>query len=492
MSIKNSASIIGDTDCPLCVDLDGTLVRTDTLIESFFALLRKNFLFIFLVPMWLLRGKAYLKEQIARRVDLDVTLLPYNDQFLDFLKEQHELGRRLVLATAANKKYAHAVSSHLGLFDAVLSSDADNNLSGSRKLQKLQVAFGDSGFDYAGNSLADVEILTAARQALLVNPEPGVLSAVKKATTVIHIFDRSHKNVLTYLKALRVHQWLKNLLLFVPLLAAHRVSDFGMLGHAGLAFLSFSLCASSVYLLNDLVDMPADRVHPRKCMRPLASGEMPIIHGVLLIPVLLIVAVLIALLLPSQFLLVLGVYYIFTLAYSMWFKRVVVLDVIILAGLYTMRVLAGAAAVTIVPSFWLLAFSMFIFLSLAMIKRFTELLEVSGENKQSDKVRGYYAEDMELLKSMGVASGYLGVLVLALYINSPGIAAHYANPQVIWLLCPLLLYWVSRTWLVATRNKMHDDPVVFAVKDKVSRLVVLVAVFLFLLADIPVDFLMLA
>jgi len=430
-----------------------------------------------------------MKEQIAQRVDLDAALLPYNGQFLKYLQEQHGLGRRLVLATAANKKIAHAVSRYLGLFDLVLSSDDSINLSGARKLQHLQSAFGNSGFDYAGNSLADVEILIAARQALVVDPEPGVLAAVEKATTVVHIFDRRRKNIFMYLKALRTHQWLKNLLLFVPLLAAHRFSDLGMLGQVGLAFLSFSLCASSVYLLNDLVDLPADRVHPRKCMRPLASGEMPIIHGVLLIPVLLIVAVLIALLLPSQFLLTLGIYYVFTLAYSMWFKLVVILDVIILAGLYTMRVLAGAAAVSIVPSFWLLAFSMFVFLSLAMLKRFTELLEVSGENKQSNQVRGYYTEDLELLKSMGVASGYLGVLVLALYINSPDVAVHYTNPQVIWLLCPLLLYWMSRTWLVATRNKMHDDPVVFAARDKVSRLVVLVAVFLILLADIPINLL---
>ena len=468
---KTNNNKVGEDDSPripLCVDLDGTLIRTDTLIESFFALLRKNFLYIFLVPIWLMGGKANFKEQIARRVDLNVALLPYHEEFLSFLREQQKEGRRLVLATAANKKYADAIASNLGIFEAVFSSDAKTNLSATRKLQRLQLDYGDRGFDYAGNSHDDMAILSKARHALLVNPGYRVSDAVGKVASVERIFERSPMSVLLFIRALRVHQWLKNLLLFAPLFAAHLFGDVSLLGRVGLAFLSFSLCASSAYILNDLVDLPDDRAHSSKRNRPFASGALPVIHGALLIPVLLLTAFLIGSLLPPVFILVLGTYYVVTLAYSIWLKRIVIVDVLVLAGLYTLRVLAGAAATSIHLSFWLLVFSMFMFMSLAMLKRYSELYGLSDEGG-AVKGRGYNVSDLVLVNNAGITSGYLAALVLAMYIDSADIAIHYTHPEIIWLLCPLLLYWVSRMWLIAGRGGMHDDPLVFAVSDRISR-----------------------
>jgi 4-hydroxybenzoate polyprenyltransferase len=464
---------------PLCVDLDGTLVRTDTLVESFFCLLRVNFLYIIIVPFWIIRGKAVLKEEIAKRIELDAKSLPYQDEFLSFLREEHTKGRQLILATAANHKIANAIAKHLGIFETVISSNLDENISGKNKLSKIRQILGDKPFDYAGNSQDDVDILTEANNAILVNPSPGVFPTVEKCTNVQIIF-RDNNSILTYLRALRTHQWLKNILLFVPLIAAHEFSNTEVLFQIGLAFLSFCLCASSVYILNDMIDLPDDRSHPRKAKRPFASGDLSITHGALLIPVLLFSAFLIAWFLPPMFLLVLVTYYVSTLLYSFWLKRIVLVDVFTLASLYTIRVLAGAAATSITPSFWLLVFSMFIFLSLAMVKRYSELKDLP-ENHYSLYGRGYNVADLEIVSNSGMASGYLAVLVLALYIHSPDIENQYQIPEVIWLVCILLLYWVSRMWLIAQRGLMHDDPLIFALKDYVSRwIAVITAVLLWL------------
>ena len=349
------------------VDLDGTLIRTDILVESTFALLKQNILFVFLLPIWLFRGKAHLKHEIAARVNIDAEQLPYQEEFLHFLKCEHGSGRRLVLATASNEKYAEAISRNLCIFEEVLSSNATVNLSGRRKLARLRESFGDQGFDYAANAKVDLPVWRAAHSALLVNPERGVRKAAERQGEVAHIFDDRKDNTLKiYLKAMRLHQWLKNLLIFIPLLMAHRLNEPVLLGQALLGFLSFGLCASSVYLLNDLLDLPQDRAHPTKRLRPFAAGSIPIVNGALLIPGLLVAAFAVAIFLPIEFVGVLGLYYVTTLAYSLRLKRAALVDVLTLAALYTMRIIAGAAAVSVVPSFWLLAFSMFLFLSLAL------------------------------------------------------------------------------------------------------------------------------
>jgi 4-hydroxybenzoate polyprenyltransferase/phosphoserine phosphatase len=455
---------------PLCVDLDGTLLRSDLLVEAYFGLLTGNALTALKAPLWLLRGKAALKAEIAQRVDLDVATLPYNERFLGYLREQREQGRYLVLATASPQKYARQVADHLGLFDEVIATTDGTNLSGDNKAEALVQRFGEEKFDYAGNGRPDLAVWKRARRAILVDPEPGVPGAVRDIVEVETLIENERPGISGYLKALRLHQWSKNVLVFLPLLGAHRVGEVELLADAFLAFIVFGLCASSVYLLNDLLDLPADRLHPRKCRRPFAAGTVPIVHGVLLIPLLLLVAFGLGfLLLPPLFGAVLGLYYISTLSYSLWLKRVVLVDVLLLAGLYTTRVLAGAAAVDVGLSFWLLAFSMFLFLSLALAKRHTELIVLREQGSESTRRRGYQASDLDALLSLGAAAGYMSVLVLALYINSPEVGELYSRPEAIWLLCPLLLYWISRMWLGAHRGKLHDDPVIFAFKDHVSR-----------------------
>lgn len=458
-------------DTPLCVDLDGTLIRTDLLVESFFAGIKRDAALVLLAPLWLWRGKANLKRRLAECTDIDCARLPYNEEFLEYLRSQHGNGRPLVLVTASDQKYAGKIAEHLGLFDAVLASDGKCNLAGTVKRDCLSERFGDRGFDYAGNARADLPVFSRARRAVLVNPEPRVRSAAGKVTQIEKVFETAKKSVSLWLEALRLHQWLKNLLVFVPLTAAHQLSDLALLGQASLAFFAFGLCASSAYLLNDLLDLPADRVHPRKRLRPFASGALPLTYGLIMIPVLLAGAAGVALLLPLEFALVLGGYYVSTLVYSFWLKGKVLIDVFLLAGLYTLRVIAGAAAVSIMPSFWLLAFSIFIFLSLAMVKRYAELLEVNARHEDGIEGRGYSPVDLSTLNGLGTASGYAAVIVLALYINSEDIRRMYSHVEAIWLLCPLLLYWISRVWLKAARRELHYDPVVFAWKDRISRIV---------------------
>jgi 4-hydroxybenzoate polyprenyltransferase/phosphoserine phosphatase len=456
----------------LCVDLDGTLVRSDLLIEAAFELIRRNALYLFLLPFWLARGKAHLKQQIADRVDIDAAILPYHESLLDHLRTERAAGRHIVLATASNEKYAHAVAEHLELFDAVYASDADINLCGERKLEHLRGEFGTGNFDYAGNAMADIPIWREAGEAVIVNPEPGVGKAAKAVAQASRSFDDRSRGIRPYVRAMRLHQWLKNTLVFVPLALAHQLADTQLLLQAGIAFLAFGLCASSVYILNDLFDLQSDRRHQRKRHRPFAAGRIPIVHGIIMIPILLSGAMGLTALLPWQFSLILGAYYLATLAYSLFLKRAVLVDVLALAGLFTSRVIAGGAAVTIPVSFWLLAFSMFIFLSLALVKRYVELTTLVGSSGTQTEGRGYRDVDLETLAHFGTASGYMSVLVLALYVNSTAVTLRYTHPEAVWFLCPIVLFLISRIWLLARRDELHDDPIVFAIKDRRSQVAV--------------------
>jgi 4-hydroxybenzoate polyprenyltransferase len=458
-----------DREIPLCVDLDGTLIRSDLLIESALSLLRRNPLYVFLFAGWLLRGKAHLKREIALRTAVDVSLLPYESRLVDWLRNEQG-HRRRVLCTASDRALADAVAAHIGGFDKVLASDGRTNLAGTQKCQGLCAEFGDAGFDYAGNAAPDLHVWQRARRAIVVNAPRRIEREAQRRFTVEHIFARQGNAWQAWSRALRPHQWLKNLLVFLPVLTAHLAFAPAAVLRSAVAFLSFCLCASGVYVLNDLLDLEADRRHPRKRLRPFAAGTLPLGAGLFAVPILTIAAFAIALLLSPRFALVLAGYYALTVGYSFLFKRIPMLDTVVLAALYTIRIIAGTVAIGIQTSFWLLAFSMFLFFSLAMIKRYTELrsLLVAGD---SQATRGYAIDDLGLIQSLGAASGYLSVLVLALYINSTASEALYHRPQMLWLLCPALLYWLSRAWLIAHRGKMHDDPVVFALSDNVSRLI---------------------
>ncbi len=454
----------------IAVDLDGTLINSNMLIENLFLFLRLHPLRVFELFAWLLGGKAHFKRQLASVVLPSVTDLPYNKPLLAWLEQQRYAGAKLVLATASDKRIANAIANHLGIFSDVLGTEG-SNLSSEHKRLALVERFGEKGYEYVGNSSADLAVWHSAAVIHVVSPERGVLAAAQKIGLVDMVFENSQPYLQASIKALRAHQWAKNSLLFVPLLASHRFMEASLLWNGLLAFMAFGACASSVYLLNDLLDLPDDRQHPTKRNRPLAAGTFPMLHALFLIPVLLLIAFTVALFfLPMQFVGVLVVYYILTLTYSLWLKRIVMLDVITLAILYTIRVVAGAAAMSLVATFWILAFCVFIFLSLAFVKRYTELSYARYKGKiEKSAGRGYYPADFELLASLGGASGYISVLVLALYINDAASGTLYSSQEWMWAACPLLLFWLSRLWLLAHRGQMHDDPIVFALRDNVSR-----------------------
>lgn len=466
---------------PLFVDLDGTLIQTDLLVESFIGLLKRHPLVVLKMPFWLLRGKAYLKHRIAELIELDPALLPYHLELLAYLEQQKETGRSLYLATASNRRYADAIAGYLGIFDGVLASDERNNLSGRNKSRAI-CAICPGHFVYAGNDRVDETVWASAHAAILVNVPKAVAARVAADTPIEAEFTAVRSSFKALLKAIRPHQWLKNLLVFLPLLPIATTASPAMIKMAILAFVSFSLCASSVYLLNDLSDLAADRGHPRKRKRPFASGDLAPLYGLLLVPLLLLAAFALTLFMPWHFAAMLGIYWVSTTAYTFVLKRYALIDVTTLAGLYTLRVLGGAAAISVMPSFWILAFSMFIFFSLAMAKRYAELDAMRALERESAQGRGYQVADLPVVQLMGVASGYLAVLVIALYINSPDILSRYPHVELLWGVCPLLLLWISRIWLKTARGEMTDDPLIFAARDRMSRYVLVMAMGLILAA----------
>ncbi len=462
-----------DANIPLCVDLDGTLLDSDLLVESGLAFVRANPLRVLAPVGWLASGgRIGLKARIASEVDLDVTCLPYNKAVLAVIEAEKAKGRQIVLATASHVSYARRIAEHLQVFDRVLGTE-DVNLSSRRKAERLIADYGDKGFDYMGNSSVDLPVWKHSRKAWVVNASRAVVRLAEGQGNVEKVIDTRGNALLTWVKALRFHQWMKNLLVFAPLLAAHQITDVDLFIRGIFTFFVFGLCASSVYVLNDLLDLPDDRHHPTKRNRPFAAGKLSVFAGLAVAPLLLITAFSAAAwVLPWKFTTTLATYYVLTLAYSLVLKRVMMVDVIALGMLYTIRIIGGAFAFELDLTFWILAFSMFIFLSLALVKRYAELIDARKKGKEAKaRGRGYYPSDLEMLSSLGAASGYLSVMVLALYIQDMKTISMYRHPELIWLTCPLLLFWVSRTWMLTHRGEMHDDPVVFAIKDKVSLVV---------------------
>lgn len=465
---------------PLCVDLDGTLLRSDILYESLLALLARNPLYLFLIPFWLLGGKAAVKRQLASRVALPAETLPYDERVLEILQTTTQRPR--VLCTASDLILVQPIADHLGVFDEVIASDGKTNLSGRNKADALVARFGERGFDYMGNGRVDLDVWAHAGGAIVVNNGASLAREAARHTGVLGHLPARNGGLLAWIKALRIYQWLKNLLVLVPLLTAHRFLDPDAVLNAGVAFLAFGLCASGVYLLNDLLDLTPDRMHSRKRKRPFAAGTLPLLHGLLVAPLLTVLGFALALVCSPAFAAVLLCYYVMTLGYSLKLKRIVMIDVVLLAALYTVRIIGGTVAIDSELSFWLLAFSMFVFLSLAMLKRYTELAAALADGKDLALGRGYSVADLPLVQSLGTAAGYIGVLVFALYINSPESMQLYGNPKLLWLLCPILLYWISRMWVVAHRGGMHDDPIVFAAMDRGSQVVIALCVLVVLAA----------
>ncbi|MEP4342123.1 MAG: UbiA family prenyltransferase [Lentilitoribacter sp.] len=453
---------------PLCVDLDGSLIASDTLWEGLVALLMQKPLMIFQIMGWLLAGKAVLKKNVAEYTDRSGEDWPVREEVVAYIALAKSEGRKVYLVTGAAQKTAKAISDHLGLFDGIYHSDDTVNLTSTRKRDKLIEEFGDGGFDYIGNSSDDIAVFENARKGIVVAPDRSAKSWQKK-TQSEEIYTKP-SGVKTIFKTIRAHQWLKNVLIAVPLFLNHTFLDVESITAAVIAFFSFSFFASSVYIVNDLSDLKADRAHPKKRNRPLASGAISIPNAAILWVVLLSASALLASLLPIEFLYVMVIYAMITTAYTFVLKRKLLVDVFTLASLYTVRIIAGAVATHSGLSFWLLAFSIFFFLSLALVKRYVELSE--GEKEDGSKLlgRGYYGMDTAMLAQGGVSSAFTSAMVLALYINSPEFSEMYDNPWVLWPLVPLILYMLLRIWILAGRGQVHEDPVVFIMRDWRSQL----------------------
>ncbi|HEY4379608.1 MAG TPA: UbiA family prenyltransferase [Acidobacteriaceae bacterium] len=493
-SVAGSGGHAAAAEVPLCVDLDGTLVKSDTLLDTVVVLTRQSPASLLQFPRWVAQGKASFKRQVSLITEIDVVHLPYNQPLLEYLRQQHADGREIYLATGADTLLAERVAAHLGIFTGVLASDGSVNLTGRNKLAAFQEKF-PAGFCYIGNARPDVSLLVNCVHPMVANPHGSLTAGLRSAGVVpVRTFSDSASPLKAWLRAIRLHQWAKNVLIFLPVLLAH-VRSPGPMVAACLAFLSFGFAASATYIVNDLLDLEADRHHPRKRRRPFASGDLSPFVGVATALVFLAISLALAVLLPhvlftlsphfpwngqGRFLGWLIFYAVATTAYSLRLKRMVLVDVIMLSGLYTVRILAGSAASGVLVSPWLAAFSVFFFLSLAFVKRFSELesLRIRNEAEGTVAVKGrsYRVSDLEQLRSFGTSSGYASVVIFALYIGNEEAKNLYPHYARLWLLVPVVLLWLSRLWLQASRGELHEDPVVYAITDKRSLLLGLIVV----------------
>ncbi|MGA2049230.1 MAG: UbiA family prenyltransferase [Terracidiphilus sp.] len=467
---------------PLCVDLDGTLVKSDTLVDSLLTLVRARPLLLLPLAGHLLRGKAAFKAFVTESVSLDVPHLPYNCTLLKYLHQERSRGRDLYLATGADQNLARRVADHLGIFADVLGSDGATNLTGSKKLEGLRNRLGSAAFDYIGNDTPDLPLLAQATEAMVANPSVGLRMRLRtQGIEPAHSFVERKAFPQSLFKAARVQQWAKNLLIFVPLLCSHALNT-GKLLTALLAFCCFSLTASSVYIFNDLLDIEADRRHPLKSQRPFASGDLSAFAGISIALIFLIVGLAGAAMLPGRFFAWILFYLATTFAYSMYLKRFVLVDVLVLSGLYILRLLAGSAVTQTPISDWLAGFSLFLFLSLALVKRFAELENMRATNAAPNNGRGYLISDLAQLRSFGTSSAYAAVVVFAIYITGPDVQKLYREPRLLWLCVPLITLWLNRVWLLASRGRLNEDPVAFALTDRISQAIGIAVVVVTLLA----------
>jgi len=457
---------------PIFVDLDGTLVKSDTLVDSLLVLLRtRPTLFLKLSGRLLRGGKASFKAFFSESISLDVAHLPYNRKLINYLQQESAQGRTIYLATGADEPLAERVAKHLGFFEGVMGSNGTTNLIGDHKLARLQSFTNSGAFDYIGNDRPDLSLLVHARQPMVANPTGSLQRGLKACgiQPAQEFVERNHP-LRSFLKAIRLHQWAKNLLIFVPLLLAHKL-DLRLVLTALTAFFCFSLTASATYIVNDLLDIEADRRHPRKRLRPFASGDLSAFAGMGIVAVFLMVALLGARMLPWAFYLWLLLYLATTLAYSTYLKRVALVDVLVLAGLYTLRLQAGGAATSTPISHWLAGFSIFLFLSLAFVKRFAELQNLRASGSAPKNGRGYLLADVDQLRSFGTASAFASVVVFANYISGSDVMRLYHQASFLWLIVPLIVLWLCRVWLLASRGDLNEDPVIFALSDRTSLII---------------------
>ena len=473
-----------DPSLPICVDLDGTILLTDSLQESALAAFFSDWRALFNIARWLARGKAVLKEQLAARWSFDPAQLPINAPLIEALRREKARGRTIVLITAADRSVASRVADDLSFFDQVLASDGTNNLRGEKKAQVLRERFGDSGFAYIGNDATDHAIWQIAQVPVAANSGTAVARSVLKRYPKAVVLGQRRGSIVPLIRALRPHQWVKNLFVLVPLFTSGAFGDLGAWVRSLEAMAAFCAVASAIYLLNDLSDLAADRAHPRKRLRPFASGDLRISAGLAAVPFLALLGAGLAAL--SGAALAIALYSAMSLAYTMRLKEQPLVDVFILAGLYTLRLFGGGEASGHMVSLWLLGFSSFVFLALALVKRVSELLRIQSANVRRIARRGYEVQDLFILQAFGSAATFASAVVLSLYIQSNTAETIYRRPAMLWALVPLFLFWQCRLWLSTARGYMHDDPIVYAARDWVSWIVFACVVLVALAAQVPV------
>lgn len=468
----------------LAVDLDRSLIAGDLFLESLVQFLKREHAFgAWKVVAWFFRGGVPLvKTKIAERVAVDPATLPYNDDVLNLIKELTQDGWTAVLATGAAEPHAAPISEYLGIFAATFTTEADLNLKGKNKFLRIEKAFPTyASFRYIGDSASDIPLWHKADLAYVVRPSR--LLRYRLQLQRISFRDLDEQSAVTtfrkVLKALRAYQWVKNLLILVPVIAAHQLFDSAVIQKSLIGFLAFSFAASSIYIVNDILDIPADRAHARKKNRPLARGDLRLETALILSLCLAILAGVLGWYAQTDFLAALAAYFVITSLYSFRLKQIAVIDVITLACLYGLRVFAGGILTGIVLSKWLITFSLFFFLSLALLKRFSELRLAKSETAALPG-RGYSPSDAVPVGIFGIASGYTAALVFSLYLSSPELGSNYQSPSILWLMLPIIVWWISRSWILAFRGQISDDPIEFALKDRPSY-VALGAIFLLMM-----------
>ena len=477
-----------DREVPLCVDLDGTLAKTDLLLETIANAIRKKWIRLFLIPAWFFPGKAAAKSRLAAIGSIDPSTIPYNDDLIAYLRREHESGRKIVLATASDRKIAEPIARHLGFFDDVIASDGITNLKGEAKATALVDLYGERGFAYAGNSRSDLPVWRRAKSALLINTNRSVSRTVEVLLPIERKFQDRKPLLRALLREMRPYQWIKNILIFIPSVTGHLLYEGPVFFRTLATFVAFCAAASGIYLINDLLDLETDRNHPRKRNRPFASGELPLHFG-LAGPVLAATALAIGFAVSPGIAIAVSVYILLSLVYSKYLKTQPLVDIFCLAALYTIRVFAGGIASGSGVSIWLLNFSGFLFLALGFLKRHTEyssIYQTKDGTRAVNRRRGYMGNDSMVLMMMGVGSSFIASMILGFYVNSVQAHIEYRNPVFLWGIVPLILFWQCRMWLSTIRGYMLDDPIVYAVKDKISYYVMAFIVLIYLLASVEV------
>ena len=446
------------------------------------SLIIKNPVYLFYLPFWLMSGIAHLKSQIAKRVTPDFKTLPLNPELLDFLQERKVNGWEIILATASNERIAEGIVNAFSIFDHCISSDDSTNLKSHRKLEKIKAM--SEEFSYCGNSMDDIVIFQQANESILVNPSSKKVSKAARSFISQTLDNKKENTMKFWIKQLRVYQWVKNTLVVVPLILSQSYLEGLNTLYVITAFFCFSFLASATYIFNDILDIEADRVHPTKKFRPIAHGDISLPSAIIVALVIGLGSLATAYFISLNFLIVLTGYLCLTLFYSAKLKRYMGLDMVALAGLYTIRVVAGAAVIGEIVSFWLLSFSMFIFFALALVKRCAEMKMLEKKEKTKASGRDYSVDDYAVFMAFGAASSMMSVLMFAFYINSDVLENQYQSPEGLWLVLPALVYWLLRVWVKTHRGEMTDDPIIFAFKDRGSLILGLITGFIVLAAQI--------